>query len=86
MRCKNHPEEVAARRCRHCTALLCEACYDPVPDGCREDCRPTIPKRGGAAPGNRTWLKVVVSILAILGAVTLLLATICAGMLVFYSY
>jgi len=80
--CKHHAGTAAFRPCRRCGAPLCESCYDAGTDGCRVDCASARPAPSeGYIPGRNMWVKTLVSILAIIGAVTVLLLALCAGII-----
>ncbi len=84
MDCKHHAGTAAVRQCRHCGAFLCESCYDAERGGCHagSGCTavPYAPKEG-YIPGKNMWIKTLVSILAIIGAITVLLLALCAGII-----
>ncbi|TLS54060.1 hypothetical protein FE782_01550 [Paenibacillus antri] len=80
MDCKRHPGVAAAHACRQCGTPLCEGCFDPATGACRDGCKRTG-TAGGMIPGRNVWVKTLVSILAIIGAITVLLLALCAGIL-----
>ncbi|WP_309119970.1 hypothetical protein [Paenibacillus sp.] len=83
MECKRHPGAAATQTCRQCGAPLCESCFDPGTSSCRDGCEHTPPSSVGGhlIPGRNVWVKTLVSILAIIGAITVLLLALCAGIL-----
>ncbi|MDN4618349.1 hypothetical protein QCD85_09595 [Paenibacillus sp. PsM32] len=85
--CMNHPDRAAVHQCTRCGKPLCDECYNPEMQTCRAYCNnpatastlePQQPQ-----PKNTFW-QIVVALLAIVGALALLLAAICGAMI--YSY
>lgn len=82
--CINHPDRQAVHQCTRCGKPLCDECYNPETQTCGQYCntlstKPTLDPR----PKNTFW-QVIVALLAIVGALALLLAAICGAMI--YSY
>lgn len=82
--CMNHPDRAAVHQCSRCGKPLCDECYNPEIQTCRKHCNslstaPTLEPQ----PKNTFW-PIVVALLAIVGALALLLAAICGAMI--YSY
>lgn len=80
-RCMNHPDERSVSQCSRCGKPVCERCYDPETGHCRTRCGEMgYNSSGSEQPKNLFWT-FVVSILAILGGLTLLLMAICGAMI-----
>lgn len=91
-RCMNHPDREAVYQCRQCGKVLCQECYDPALEGCREGRHALMPQVNTAnqpiqpppqsrdSSGMIVW-KIVISLLAVTGGVTVLFLAICGAMI-----
>ncbi|QWU16100.1 hypothetical protein SAMN04487895_102352 [Paenibacillus sophorae] len=76
-RCMNHPDRQAVHQCARCGKPLCEECYDSDLGRCRENCAEPLVKP--QPKGRSAAFRAIVAILAIIGALTVLLAAICGA-------
>lgn len=76
-RCMNHPEREAVHQCARCGKPLCEECYNPDFGRCRENCADSLVKP--EPKGRSAVFRVIVAILAVIGALVVLLVTICGA-------
>ncbi|XEC94905.1 hypothetical protein AB6A23_27140 [Paenibacillus tarimensis] len=82
MECYHHHNQEAAYRCEYCGKTLCEDCFDAERKRCKGECETWTPEPLSAAKQaggiwNRTAFKVIIAILAIIGALALLFLSIC---------
>lgn len=82
--CINHPDRKAVHQCTRCGKPLCDECYNPETQTCLQYCNTlSTQSQIDPRPKNTVW-QVIVALLAIVGALALLLAAICGAMI--YSY
>lgn len=82
--CMNHPDRTAVHQCSRCGKPLCDECYNPEMQTCRMYCNNLSTTTTTAPQPKNTFWQIVVALLAIVGALALLLAAICGAMI--YSY
>lgn len=83
-RCMNHPEETAIAQCTRCGKPVCEHCYDSETGRCSSRCGEMGYNSAISDQPKNAFLRVVVSLLAILGGLLVLLLAICGAMIFTY--